>query len=153
MSSINSVSSSTNAYQTDTQTPWRKRAMDFKALQSALQSGNLSGAQQAFATLQKDMPSVSQTSSTSSTAASTTASSQVTNPFQALQSALSSGNLPAAQQAFAAMQQSMQNAAGVQGGHHHHHHGGSVDSSSQTASSTSSSTSAQTLSNALNVLA
>jgi hypothetical protein len=61
--------------------------------------------------------------------------------------------LSAAQQAFATLQQNMQNGAVGATGHHHHHHGGSVDNGSQTTNSNSSSLSPQTLSNSLNVLA
>jgi len=148
MSSITSVSSSANPYQTDTQNAWQQRVQDFKSLQSALKSGNLSNAQQAFASLQKDMPELAQAANGASSQ-----TSQSSNPFLALQNALSSGNLPAAQQAFSTMQQSMQSAGVGGAGRHHHHHGGSTDSASQTASATSSNTSSQTLSNSLNVLA
>jgi outer membrane protein assembly factor BamD (BamD/ComL family) len=152
MSSISSVSSATNPYQTDTQNPWQQRAQDFKSLQSALQSGDLSGAQQAFASLQQNQPTSSQTAST------TTASnrnSQASNAFQALQSALGTGNLEAAQQAFSSLKQSMQSGrvAGTGGHHHHHHGGGSASSTTQNAGASSSGSSAQNLSTFLNTLA
>jgi outer membrane protein assembly factor BamD (BamD/ComL family) len=77
---------------------------DFQALGKALQSGNLTVAQQAYATLQQDLPASQSSSSATSS-----------NPLSAVGQALQSGNLTAAQQAFAALK-----------GHHHghHHHGG-----------------------------
>jgi len=121
---VNSISSTPNAYQPDVQSAWKQRTQDFKALQTALQSGDLAGAQQAFAALQKDKTGAAQ----SSTGASpSTDNSQGSKDFQALQTALSSGNLAAAQQAFTALKKDVQGAG--KAGHHHHHHGGSVSGS------------------------
>jgi ribosomal protein S20 len=131
---VSSVSSAQNTYQTDVQSAWKQRAQDFKALQSALQSGDISSAQQAFAALQKDQQSSSQATSATSATSATGQNSQLANDFQALQSALSSGDLSSAQQAFSALKQDMQGAGRT--GHHHHHHAGSVDSSTQTAATT-----------------
>src|SRR5262249_17375708 len=105
--------------------------------QSALQSGDLSGAQQAFATLRQDMRSArrahhhhnggdSQSSSSTQNTSSTTSSngstqSQASKDFAALKSALQSGDLSSAQQAFASFQQDVQN-TGATHHHHHHHH-------------------------------
>src|ERR1039458_1235054 len=93
---VNSVSSTLNTYQPDVQTPWKKRAQDFKALQTALQAGDLSGAQQAFTTLQKDKPASSQ------------AAQAANAPSQNSQGALTSGDVSGAQQAFAALKHVIQ---------------------------------------------
>ena len=84
------------------------------------------------------------------------ASDTITNDFNALGSALSSGNLTQAQSAFSQLQddiQTAQKAAGstgqsltqglsqiVKGHHHHHHHGGGGESSTASSTSTSDST-------------
>ena len=71
-------------------------------MSSALQSGNLSGAQSTFALLQQDAPQLAAQSQNAQTA----------NPraqaMAALGSALKSGDLSKAQQAFASLQQAMQ---------------------------------------------
>ena len=63
---------------------WQQRQQNFKALGSALQSGDLAGAQQAFATLM---------------AANPTAASNPSSPLAQIGQALQSGNLAGAQQA------------------------------------------------------
>jgi type VI protein secretion system component VasK len=91
----------------------------FEQLASSLQSGNLSGAQQAYTSLAASFQN--------------SPSAQTTNPlsadFQALGQALQSGNLSAAQQAFSTLQQAFQQIGGA-GGHHHHHGGGGGGSAS-----------------------
>ena len=116
---VSSVSPALNSYQQEVQSPWKQRAKDFNALQSALQAGDLSGAQEAFAALQKDQPNSSQAAQASSASSQ---NSQGAKDFQALQSALSSGDLSGAQQAFASLKQDLQGAG--RPGRHHHHHGG-----------------------------
>jgi hypothetical protein len=98
MNSITRVSAIASQYRTDTQSSWQQRTNDFEALQSALRSGNLWAAQQAFMTLQQNS---SQAASTSNAFGQ---NSQAAIAFQALESALDSGNLSAAQQAFATLQ-------------------------------------------------
>ena len=56
---------------------------------------------------------------------------QRNSDFSALGQTLNTGDLSGAQQAFAALQQTMTH------GHHHHHHGGGVQNSTQSASLTS----------------
>src|SRR5262249_43331811 len=80
---------------------------DFEQLASALSSGNLDQAQQAFSTLANDAPGLLQNSPASS-------------GLNAVGEALQSGNIGAAQNAFAALQQAAQSHR-----HHHHHLGGS----------------------------
>jgi hypothetical protein len=105
---------------------------DLSAVGQALQNGDLSGAQQAFATLQQDMQSVQGqhhyhhhhhhgSSSTQSTSSATSnSSSQSTNgsgqnqfatDLSALSQALQNGNVTQAQAAFATLEQDMQSAA------------------------------------------
>jgi len=122
--SISGISASTDPYQTyqaNGQNNLKQFRQDFQDLASALQSGDLSGAQKAFAALQPLLPNPSAGSQTS-----TGQQGKGQNPFaadfsalgQALQSA-SSDNLKDAQAAFAKLQQDMQL---VHGHHHHHHH-------------------------------
>ena len=97
---------------------------DFSQLVSALQSGDLSDAQNAYATL------------------SSSPLAQGNGPFaQAIQQIgnyLQQGDLADAQKAMTALQQQMQ-----AHGHHHHHHGGGLQGASDasSASSTNGSTS------------
>ena len=102
--SVSAISSSSGLAPTAWQSQIGQVQSDFQALGKALQSGNLTVAQQAYATLQQDLPASQSSSSATSS-----------NPLSAVGQALQSGNLTAAQQAFAALK-----------GHHHghHHHGG-----------------------------
>jgi ribosomal protein S20 len=136
---VSNVSSTVNPYQPDVQSPWKQRAQDFKALQSALQSGDLSGAQQAFAAFQKDMPASAQAAQTAQANSASTPNSQGAKDFQALQSALGSGDLSGAQQAFASLQKDLQSAGST--GRRHHHHGDSASNATQSAQGSSSSSS------------
>jgi hypothetical protein len=104
---------------------------DFQQLGQDLQSGNLSAAQSDFASIQQLQTGSSSTSSASSTSptsssssTSSTSSSQSSNSvaqaFNQLSQDLQSGNLPAAQQDYAKIQQDFQS-QGTQEHHHHHH--------------------------------
>lgn len=96
---ISSVSSA-SAAQLSGANAWQQRRQDFQALSQALQSGNLSAAQQAFSSLSSTFPA----------GVANDPNSMLAQLGQALQS----GNLSAAQSVFSAMR-----------GHgHHHHHGG-----------------------------
>jgi outer membrane protein assembly factor BamD (BamD/ComL family) len=101
---------------------------EFQQLGQDLQSGNLSAAQQDFATLQQLGPQTSSTQSAQS-------NNPIVQAFQQLAQDLQSGNLSAAQQDYTQIQQDFQNQAAVQNqtteGHHghHHHHGGGGESS------------------------
>jgi len=98
-----SITGVASFYQTDNTNPYAQVKQDFQNLGKALQSGNLSDAQQAFATLQQDSPSSGQSKGSSNTA------------MHDLGNALQSGDLSGAQQAFAQIQN-----AGKGHGHHHH---------------------------------
>ena len=104
--SLTGVASTSNPYQTGSTNPYAQVKLDFQNLGKALQSGNLSDAQQAFATLQQDTPTTGQSQGSQS--------SNSSNPMQDLGNALQSGDLTGAQQAFAKMQK-----AGKGHGHHH----------------------------------
>jgi hypothetical protein len=168
---ISAVSSSSTYYPLTTSMTSQKQST-FQAMQQlaqALQSGNVQGAQSAFSLLQTTLPpSLGGTASATGSAstASTSATSAVTptgatgttsgstNPLatdmQTLSQALQSGNLSAAQTAFAQLQQDASQAAQSASGHHHHHHhhggGSSSSSSSASSSSTSGTTSGATTS-------
>ena len=91
--------------------PINQTQQDFSSLSTALSSGDLSGAQKAFGSLQQDL----QNSGISSQAFQNGTTGQ---DFQTLQQALASGNLSGAQNAFNTLMQDLQKARG----HHHHHH-------------------------------
>jgi|ERR1700735_3964186 len=150
--SVSGISSSNFAeYNTQSaQNTGQQIKQDFQQLGTDLQSGNLSAAQADFATLQQALP---QNGGTSQTQASATSQTQTSNPIQQafaqLSQALQSGNLSAAQQDYATIQQDAQNQPAPT--HHHHHHGGSANANSATsatsANATSSSTGSTTSSN------
>jgi ribosomal protein S20 len=133
---VSSVSSTLSTYQTDVQSPRNQSVQAFKALQSALQSGDLSGAQTAFAALQKDLQPPSQTTQASSATGQSTQMSQGGQDLETLANALSSGELSGAQQAFASLQQDLQ---GTGRARRHHHHGGSANSTTRASQAGSSS--------------
>jgi outer membrane protein assembly factor BamD (BamD/ComL family) len=90
----------------------QQRRTEFQELTKALQSGNLTNAQQAFGSL------------TNSAASSGLQSVKLTQDLNALGSALQSGNLTGARNAYSAVQQSLQNSNPMAAHHHHPHHGG-----------------------------
>ncbi len=122
ISTIASLSSVSNSSQTSNS---RSNFNLFQQLATALQSGNLTAAQQAYSSLASSLQNSS--------------SAQSSNPlsadFTALGQALQSGNLSAAQQAFSNLQQAaVQQFGGVEG--HHHHHGGGGGAEVQSSLST-----------------
>lgn len=139
---INGVSLGSNPYVQNAQSQsglsaaFKQRKQDFSTLANALSSGDLQGAQQAFASLQQDMQAIQQArgaqgagpdgnfngNAQNGQGGAQGAASQRQQDFSALASALSSGDLQGAQKAFATLQQDMQ--ALRQG--HHHHGGGSA---------------------------
>jgi hypothetical protein len=119
--SVSAISSSSGLTPSAWQSQIGQIRSDFQALGKALQSGDLTAAQQAYATLQQDLPA-NQSSSTTGN-----------NPLSAIGQALQSGDLTAAQQAFAALR-----------GHHHghyHHGGGSAVASTASAATGTTGTS------------
>jgi len=96
------------------QTPNQQQRTEFQQLTQALQSGNLSSAQQAFGALASN---------------SGLLSVQMSQDLSKLGSALQSGNLAGARQAYSSVQQNLQSSAPIAAHHHRPHHGGSVLSS------------------------
>ena len=141
ISSIGSTAGLSSAWQNT----FQQRRQDFNQLAQALQSGDLSGAQKAFADLQSLQQNNSGTNPNSN-------GSPIQNDFAALGQALQSGNLSQAQSDFTQLQNDLQtafqNQSGSQGtsgthrGHHHHHHhseASSQDSSGSTSTDTTTS--------------
>ena len=84
---------------------------DYAQLASSLQSGDLAGAQSAFANLQQALQSQGTSTPQSTTESGTSSSSgsdTIANDFSALGQALSSGNLSQAQSAFSQLQTDIQ---------------------------------------------
>lgn len=102
-----------SAYQTN---PPGGMRQDFRSLSAALQSGDISSAQSAFATLQNDLKSAPANSKASALLDPNTPAGK---DFKALQDALKSGDVKAAQTAFVTLRKDLQ--AGKAHGHHHHH--------------------------------
>ncbi len=129
---VSGVSSAVNPYLSTLQTDLNQRKANFQALGSALQSGDLTAAQKAFAEFIQSLQKGSQGQAPGG---------QSSDPFsadlQTLGNALQSGDLASAQKAFAALQQDLQK---VHGRHHHHHHKPSTTSSTDTMSSSSTGT-------------
>jgi hypothetical protein len=90
----------------------QQQRTEFQQLTQALQSGNLSSAQQAFSALS--------TSATSSGRLGV----QLTQDLSKLGSALQSGNLSNARQAYSSVQQNLQSSNPLAAHHHRAHHGG-----------------------------
>ena len=124
-----------------------------QSLSSALQSGNLTAAQNAFASFEQSFSG----SNSQQTSSQSGQSNPVTNDIQSLSSALNTGNLTSAQQAFVQLQKDMQ--AQQSSGHHHHHGGGGGQGQaiqsliSSLSSSSSTSSNSTTTGNTLNVTA
>lgn len=116
---------------------------EFQQLGQDLQTGNLSQAQQDFATLSQNFPAAQQASTNSAGGATNT--SPLAQAFSALGQALQSGNISAAQSAFTNVQQDVQQSASQPHSHHHHHFGGA----SQNGQTNSVSQAFQSLSQAL----
>jgi hypothetical protein len=117
---VSNISVTSDYYQNNVQNPWQQNRQDFNSLGSALQSGDLTSAQNAFAAWQKDLQSVP-----GSTSPQTAQTAQASGPFgnnskansdlQALGTALQSGDVAGAQKAFASLKQDLH---GVRHAHH-----------------------------------
>ena len=110
---------------------------DFQALGQALQSGNLSGAQQAFAGLQQLLPNVSSSDSQKQTLPPLMGAGSIGTDLSALTQAIQSGNQADAQTDLAKLTQDLQSVGG-KGRHHHHHHASATAQDPTTAGSDSS---------------
>jgi hypothetical protein len=149
MSTISSLSPSTNTYATSGQNDAAQFIQDFKAVGSALQSGSVSDAQSALTVLQQNLTG----NSTASASQPFGRNNAANTDYQNLTSALQSSNLSGAQQAFASLQKDLQGSGKTGKGHGHHHHGsGAPPATSSTspatttlATSTSSTTASSTV--------
>ncbi|KPC49545.1 hypothetical protein [Amantichitinum ursilacus] len=104
MSSISGLSSSNYSYSSTGSDELKQRRQNYKALESALNSGDLSASQSAYAALQAQSGSASSASSTASGSTSNSPQQQFQTDFAALGKALSSGDISSAQSAFATLQ-------------------------------------------------
>ena len=149
--SISSISSNSDYYQSSaingSSSLRQQGQQDFKSLMDSLQSGDLSGAQSAFASLLQLLPNLSsavnsqtQSSATSSQASSSNGTNSITNDLSALGQALQSSDLTGAQNDFSKLMQDMQAIKAIGGGHHHHHHKASASSQDATSASATGST-------------
>jgi ribosomal protein S20 len=93
---------------------------DIQALQTALAAGNLEGAQKAFAAVQTDTSQFRASNATKTSDSAQGGSNPVQKDLQALQSALSAGDIAGAQKAFSAFQSDVKSAR-THHGHHHRH--------------------------------
>ena len=123
-----STSSLLNFENQSVQNRFQQFQQEFKQLGQDLLSGNISAAQQDFATLQQLAPKNSSTSTAQS-------SNPIAQAFSQLSQDLQSGNLSAAQQDYAQIQQDFQSQTSGQNqmsevhhGRHHHHDGGGESS-------------------------
>jgi hypothetical protein len=96
----------------DVQNTNQQRRTEFQQLTLALQSGNLTNAQQAFGALTKDV------------ASSGLRSLQLTQDLSKLRSALQSGDLAGAREAYSSVQQGLQNSSSMAAHHHRPRHDG-----------------------------
>jgi soluble cytochrome b562 len=113
-----------NGYQPSVQQQFQQQLTQ---LVKSLQSGDLSGAQQAYAAL---------TQLQSNGSAPSSQNDPLSQALNKIGQALQSGDLTKAQQALAALQQLAQQAKGARRHHHHHH---AANSASTTTSPSSSS--------------
>ena len=90
----------------------QQRRTEFQQLTQALQSGNLTNAQQAFGALAKSATS------------SGLQSERLTQDLNTLGRALQSGDLAGARDAYSSVQQGLQNSNSMVAHHHRPHHGG-----------------------------
>lgn len=136
--SILGISSLISDYQptlTNSQNNLSQVQQGFNDLASALQSGNLADAQNAFTALQQLLPN-SSAGNQAQNGQSGSGQNQFATDFNALGQALQSGDVTQAQKAFATLQQDMQS---VQGHHHHRHHHGFTNTQSTGSSASNSS--------------
>jgi|GEM_PF-3780924 hypothetical protein len=89
---------------------------NLQGLAQNLKSGDLSGANQAFAALQKELQNVQSSQEVNQIS---TSSNQLSTDVQGLAQSLQSGDLAGAQKALAALEQDLQNAGLIHPGTHH----------------------------------
>jgi len=104
----------------------QQRQQEFQALANDLKSGDLSGAQKDFSSLQQLLPNFTpatagliQSSDATSSSSTGSDASPITTDLNVLGQALQSGDLSGAQSDFQKLTQDLQS---IGAGHHHHHH-------------------------------
>ena len=114
---------------------------EIQQLGQDLQAGNLTQAQQDFATLSQNFPNAS---GGTSTPAKASGGNPIAQAFTALAQDLQKGNISGAQQDYATIQQDFQQQqqGDSQVHHHHHHHGGGGQQGSQVSQALNSLSSA-----------
>ncbi|MDR3416820.1 MAG: hypothetical protein P4L83_11590 [Nevskia sp.] len=169
--SISGISSNASIYQQSAQASASGLGGYMQQLASALQTGNLSSAQQAFSAIAPAVQGIQGTSgsagSSSSGGSGNSLASLLKQGLGQVGTDLQSGNISAAQSDFTKLQQQIRNALsqGQQqqpalSGHHHHHHGGmgatastSASTAAGVSSATDTSTTSSTGSSSINVTA
>ena len=148
MSTVSGISLGSNSCQNVMQSNWKQQQQEFQDMITALQSGNLTGAQQALTAVQgSHTQSVSQVGSAGQLS---NQNNSILTDYNNLASALSSGDLTAAQQAFSSLQQDIQNTQNAgQVHHHHHHHHYPQNATASTGSDGSTSTTNGTTTNSI----
>jgi hypothetical protein len=119
---VSSVSSTTNQYQNTVQDGFSQAFQDFKGIGTAIQSGDLTTAENALTAFQQDLQNSSQTSQKNPLSQLFSNNSTLNNDLSALQTALKSNDAAGAQTAFKTLAQDMQSTMKTQKAHHHHHH-------------------------------
>jgi|HubBroStandDraft_1064217.scaffolds.fasta_scaffold352184_2 hypothetical protein len=122
MSVSSTLSASIPTAQSGQASPYRQAKIDYSTLSQTLAAGNLSGAQQAYSALQQDVQGI-QSAQGAQAASGSSGTSNVQSQLSAVGQALQSGNLTAAKNAFASLQQGVHQSAQLATGHAHHHHG------------------------------
>ena len=105
--STSPVSCGSGPTQTQGQSRFQQISQDFKQLASSLQDGDLSGAQQAYTSLQQLLPNQGQGSQSSASGSN----NPIASDFKALGQALNSGDLSTAQSAFSQLQNDLKTEA------------------------------------------
>lgn len=138
MSSISGLSSAASLYPYQTTNPSSTGQLrqNLNAVGTALQSGDVSGAQSALTTLQQTLANNPQSSTSQPFGTNTAANSD----YQSLVGAVQSGNVSDAQKALANLQTDLK--SGHAHGGHHHHGGGAAPSTSTDTTTTNSTTDA-----------
>jgi len=141
---ISGIGSTSNPFQTSTANNFNQLFSDFKGIGGAIQSGDLTNAQNALTTFQNDLQSSNGRNPLSRLFNN---NSTLSNDLQTLQTALQSNDATGAQNAFKTLVQDMQSAMKTQGAHRHHHHqrvDNDGDNDSQTSGSTQASSGGDT---------
>jgi hypothetical protein len=112
---------------------YQQRRKDFQSLESAVQSGDASGAKQALAAFQKDSSTIQSSQGGQAASLSPSSSSPVGQDLASLTQAVQSGDIGTAQKALAQLQGDAK-----AHGHGHHHHHADADASSSATTPTSS---------------